>query len=273
MCTTTGKETKRSCRLPADGVPVVTLCNINYSPEGIYHPDRVMDEYDLVYTLSGGWDIWEEDVCYAARPGNVLLLEPGKHHFSREKCTPQMRNMFIHFKFSGEKSGQEAGELALAKLTDCSRNRNVLRYFQEIIEMYWSGSRNRDVKLAYLLKLLLLELSDIFEERDMPADILITAVIRRFYLTRERFLSPAELALDYGLSQQTLSSRFKKATGQTIHQYQLNLKLGMAYDILPLNPGRGLRDIALSFGFYDEFQFSRLFKRKFGISPSQRRMR
>ncbi len=30
----------------------------------------------------------------------------------------------------------------------------------------------------------------------------------------------------------------------------------MAYDEIPLYPGRTMRDIALSYGFYDEFHFS-----------------
>lgn len=31
----------------------ITTCNRNYSKEGIYHPDRILEEYDLLYLLQG----------------------------------------------------------------------------------------------------------------------------------------------------------------------------------------------------------------------------
>ena len=104
-----------------------------------------------------------------------------------------------------------------------------------------------------------------------PADVLIEDVIHRFYTSMERFYSSEELAEEYALSPRSLSSRFKKETGSSIHQYQIHLKLEMAYDLIPFSPGRSFRDIALSLGFYDEFQFSKLFKRQYGITPSARR--
>ena len=32
---------------------IITQCNYNYSPEGIYHPDRVMKEYDFLLLING----------------------------------------------------------------------------------------------------------------------------------------------------------------------------------------------------------------------------
>ena len=250
----------------------ISTCNRNYSKEGIYHPDRILNEYDLLYLLQGSWDIWEDDICYHLKEHQVLLLEPGKHHYSLEKCTPEMKNLYIHFSTLAEDGENNNENLCINKLTDCTNHHTVLHLFEEIIETYWSDlSASKQLRLGAQLDLLFAELSDIRNKQQKTADILITEIIHRFYCSPDRFFSPEELAKDYQVSLRTMSSRFKKATGQSIHQYQLKLKLDMAYDLLPLNPGRGLRDIALSFGFYDEFQFSKLFKREFGISPSQRR--
>lgn len=265
-----------------DEYRIITTCNRNYSKEGILHPDRIMNEYDLLYLLQGEWNIWEEDTCYSLKENQVLLLEPGKRHYSLEKCTPEMKNLYIHFSvLKGDNS--PTNNLSIQKQTDCSNNLNVLRYFEEIIESYWANyshkmneqcsdfSFNKNLKLASLLNLLLIELSDIRANEFHSSDVLIASIIHRFNCSTDRFFSPKELADDYHVSLRTISTRFKEATGQSIHQYQLNMKLNMAYELLPMNPGRGLRDIALSLGFYDEFQFSKLFKRQFGISPSTRR--
>lgn len=251
----------------------INSCNRNYSKEGIYHPNRVMKEYDLLYMLQGSWDIWEEDVCYHLKEHQVLLLEPGKHHYSLEKCTPEMKNLYLHFSVLPEDGSSSGDGLYVDKLTDCTNCHSILHFFEEIIETYWSDSNeSKELRLSALLDLLLAELSDLQKTGQKKADVLITEIIHRFYCATDRFFSPEELAKDYQVSLRTISNRFKKATGQSIHQYQLRLKLDMAYDMLPSSPGRGLKDIALSFGFYDEFQFSRLFKRQFGISPSARRL-
>lgn len=266
------KNTKKNAFLSAAGRHQITTCNRNYSKEGIYHPDRILEEYDLLYLLQGSWNIFEDGVCYPLKENQVLLLEPQKHHYSLDKCSPEMKNLYIHFDALPEDGEQLPDNLCINKLTDCSSHHTVLHLFEEIIETYWSDlSGSKKLRLGAQLDLLFAELSDIRCEQQKTADILITEIIHRFYCSPDRFFSPEELAKDYQISLRSMSSRFKKVTGQSIHQYQLKLKLDMAYDLLPLNPGRGLRDIALSFGFYDEFQFSKLFKREFGISPSKRR--
>lgn len=248
----------------------VTLCNHNFSHEGIYHPDRVMSEYDLLYMQNGSWDIYEEDECYHVDENCCLLLEPGKRHYSLEKCSPEMRNVYIHFEADAD---DISGDLILSKLTDCNQNKNVYHYIEKIIEVFWNEeTANKDVHLTALLECLLCELSDMYLAKKKNTDVLITEIIHRIHTEPEKFFSPEELAEDYHVSIRTISSRFKKMTGMSVHQYQLALKLNMAYDMLPTNPDRGLRDIAKSLGFYDEYQFSKLFKRQFGISPSKRRL-
>lgn len=259
----------------------VTLCNHNYTHEGVYHPDRIMDEYDLLYMQKGEWDIFEDACCHHLVPGQVLLLSPGLHHYSRTKCSPEMRNVYVHFTACPEDrtfyssdpvTNLPADTLLLSKRTDCASHPSVLNIIEKIVEIYWSDSiPNRDFRLSTQLDCLLTELSDLHHAQNSRADVLISEILHRFQCNPEKFFSPYELAVDYGISLRSMSGRFKKVTGMSIHQYQLKLKLDMAYNALPQSPGRGLRDIAHSYGFYDEFQFSKLFKRQFGVAPSTRR--
>ena len=285
----------------------VTLCNHNYSHEGVWHPDRIMDDYDLLYMQQGEWDIYEEDECYHVVSDTLLILEPGKHHYSKERCSPEMRNVYIHIRgdvinpqntinMKKNKPVQDdmtshnntestrnfdiKGKcLKLPKIMDCSNNKSILHGFEQVIESFWLESQdysetyhaNSSLKTSILVDNLLMEISEAYKSNNQSTDLLISEITHRFYCESYRFFSPEELARDYNVSVRTISGRFKKVTGQSIHQYQQRMKLQMAYDELPLNPGRGLKDIAMGFGFYDEFQFSKLFKRQFNISPSQRR--
>ena len=259
----------------------INACNFNYSKEGILHPSRVLNEFDLLYLSEGSWDIYEEEICYHVQKDNVLILEPGKHHYSKECCTPGMRNMYIHFNVSDYDS-HTASEviphqmtpesIPVSKLTDCSENYRIRHLFEEMVETCMSRkSCCLPSRTKSLLTLILCELADTRNNLLQPADVLIEDVIHRFYTSMERFYSSEELAEEYALSPRSLSTRFKKETGSSIHQYQIHLKLEMAYDLIPFSPGRSFRDIALSLGFYDEFQFSKLFNRQYGITPSARR--
>ena len=269
--------------LTAESNRRVLLCNHNYSHEGILHPDRILAEYDLLYMVQGEWEIIEDERTYRVGPGQVILLEPHKHHYSILPCTPEMKNAYVHFEeLAGDSSSVEAGlseyapeageRLCLDKVTDCSGHPEIYHGIERIIECFWAREcPNREYREEALLAVLLAELSDLSAKRREKADVVISEALHRIQCEPERFFTVEELAADYRISVRSFSGRFKKVTGQSVHQYQVQLKLAMAYDMLPMNPGRGLRDIARSFGFYDEFQFSRLFKKRYGISPSQRR--
>lgn len=262
------KEDDRMVYLTMQGRRKVCECNVNYSPEGIHHPDRVMEVYDLLYLTEGSWEIWEGNSCCFLQKGQVLLLEPGIRHYSRKKCTPGMRNIYIHFERL-EGDGGETGEgVRIPKVSECAGRREVAGLFEQMAQTFWSGGPHKEKKMTALLELLLCELDT--EEMDKTAghDPLIREILQRFYAAPERFFSPEELAENYGYSVRTLSGRFKKYTGKSIHQYQMQLKLDMARSQIRQDQARGLKDIARSFGFYDEFQFSRLFKRQFGCPPS-----
>jgi len=255
----------------------ISQCNFNYSSEGILHPDRVMDEYDFLFLQKGAWDIIEDDVTYPLREGQLLILEPGKHHFSLEKCTPHMRNMYLHCTVLPQDASlavlpQSYTGIAVGKLTDCNQNPKVPLLFQTIIEEYWNRpDAHQGTRLSALFELLLCELASCGMQQSTE-DALVTELRQLFLTNSDRFFHTEELSRRFGLSSHTIGARFKEATGTTLYQYQLTLKLNMIHELLPQNPNRGLRDIALSFGFYDEFQFSRLFKRQFGCSPSIRRL-
>ena len=67
-----------------------------------------------------------------------------------------------------------------------------------------------------------------------------------------------------------LKKLFKKETGLTPLQYLTEKRLENAANCLAMNGGSGnVSDIAYQCGFSEPLYFSRLFKRKYGISPSR----
>lgn len=76
-----------------------------------------------------------------------------------------------------------------------------------------------------------------------------------------------ELIERSGLSRTSFFSRFRALTGQSPSEYMQNLKLESAKVSLETT-SLSVKEISSQLQFYDEFHFSKLFKRKYGQSPS-----
>ena len=67
----------------------------------------------------------------------------------------------------------------------------------------------------------------------------------------------------------SISHSFKEKTGQGLIQYQIQMKIEHAKKLLLKNNEVSVKNIALEAGFPDALYFSRLFKKKCGISPTE----
>lgn len=81
-------------------------------------------------------------------------------------------------------------------------------------------------------------------------------------------LSSAFIAEKMSVSQSQLSRKFSGITGQSIVSYILKVKLNAAKKMLR-NPSSSITDVSDACGFNDSGYFSRVFKKQFGITPSQ----
>lgn len=77
-----------------------------------------------------------------------------------------------------------------------------------------------------------------------------------------------DLACDVGMSVSSFHQHFKDITGLSPLQYQKNLRLMQAKQLLKLSKGQ-VAQIAMTVGYDSPSQFSREYKRLFGISPSK----
>lgn len=85
--------------------------------------------------------------------------------------------------------------------------------------------------------------------------------------SRER-LTVNELAAAAGVSTAHFARAFKQTTGRSPHRFILEQRLEQARRALVLSSDGKLANIAIDFGFFDQSHFTRHFRRKFGITPS-----
>ncbi|MBO5287736.1 MAG: AraC family transcriptional regulator [Clostridia bacterium] len=81
-------------------------------------------------------------------------------------------------------------------------------------------------------------------------------------------LSLSQLSAELHLSTSQLSRSFKALTGTSIHSYILTKRLILFQE--KLSQGKSALDASLECGFKDYSSFYRLYKKRFGVSPTKR---
>lgn len=248
----------------------VIECGYTITTEGMYHPDRVMHEFVLLYMLSGEWDIYVGEKFLSLKAGDVVLLPPRVRHYSTSMSSRNMKNIYIHFTPLTNDLKKLPQHIEVPFHINTMGKEDIEHQFREIVNTFHTcHTKNRELLLGSRLEVLLGTLSEISEKEGVGHSMapLTQDMIRLFMDNPERFFSQTELAEKYGVSVRTLTALFKKATGTSIHAWQTDYKLTAVNDILRYQPTRKLRDLAVSYGFYDEFQLSKLYKKKYGVSP------
>lgn len=58
-------------------------------------------------------------------------------------------------------------------------------------------------------------------------------------------------------------------TDQSLHAWQPKVKCQMAHELMVYDPSLTLKEVAAAYGFYDEYHFSKCYKKVFGCPPGR----
>ncbi len=257
----------------------VTAANYVTNVNPTLHPDRILNEHDFLYMLEGDWEIFEGSDSYEMKSDDLLILSASRHHYGKSLCNPGNRHMYIHVlptpsEQAAERNTIDTSHLFLCDtLVHCQHNPQIRHYFHEIIALQWSHTPEQKNRLSLLFSLLLCELSEMLTLPTVMtiSDSIVKEISELVRTTPQFFFSASEIAAKYYICERTLNNRFQKALGKTFYSFQLETHMEMVRQFLLTQPRATLRETALNYGFYDEFHLSKVFKKTFGISPSEYR--
>ena len=129
-----------------------------------------------------------------------------------------------------------------------------------------------ELELRRFLILLYRLAPKLFLSQDNRGSIMIKEIQQRFEERYEEPMTLAELASDYHISPSHLSHLFKKVTGYSPMDYLQACRLSAAKRELT-EGNRNIKEIVYRCGFGDESNFSRTFKERTGLTPSEFRRR
>lgn len=272
------------------GLYITTAGEVRITPHTAYPPcghpkgyafdwqqGRILDGFALVYISSGGGKFESEPgLSTSLEPGHAFVLFPGVWHryapnaetgwhehwigFDGESAHRWLRHKFISKKRPVLKINAEDTVLATF-----NRVMQSIRANRPAVQQILAGATANLVALFYSA------------QQALPAVVaqkttVIEHAINRIQNDFAREVNMELLAQELGVSYSWFRSTFAAHTGLSPHQYLLELRLTHARSLLA-ETEMSVKEIAVLSGFGDEFYFSRLFRLRLKVTPSQWRNR
>lgn len=244
-------------------------------PSGYYFTwdrGRELDEFQINYVTKGSGVFENENGRYSIKPGSLVITRPGIwHRYRPAKGTGWMEN-YIGFDgsiprniISQHKSFTQKPVLHIGQRAE------FIDTYHKIFEMIQEEMPGfQQVASAMVMKLLGYMIS-VEKQRNFSGKRVEKIIRNACFEIRENVGKEIDFKIyadDHHIGYSYFRKMFKQYTGIAPVQYHLDLKIQRAKEMLA-STDRSIKEIAFELGFHSIHYFSRIFKKKTGISPSE----
>lgn len=236
-----------------------------------WNKGRILDGYYVVY-ISKGQGVFESGNTKpgAVSQGTCFFLFPGVWHRYKPNLQSGWEEYWIGFKGDYADALMKKGIFKAAQpFVEAGMNEQLLVLFQKIIEavkLAPAGYHQVIAGMALQILGLLHSIRQYKSEADDPTQQLINKAKFLLRESLENEVNMEQVARTLPMGYSKFRKAFKEQTRQSPHQYLLNLRLEKSKELLQTTH-LSVNEIAFQTGFDSVFYFSKLFKRKTGMSP------
>ena len=216
-------------------------------------------ELYVLHYVTRGTGIYESDGrCFAVHPGEVFIVHPTEvARYTADKADP-WEYIWVGFQCSDRFIPLLSPHIIPMP--------NAAQIFSQIAAC--SSSSAQEWTICSLLYALFVHLSDQTPQSTLWQNNYVSRAINFIESNYSQPIHVAEIAADLGLSRHYFCRIFKEQTGLSPQEYIVSHRLERAAALLSVYH-LPQKEVALLTGYPDVYSFSRMFKRKFGISPGQ----
>lgn len=237
-----------------------------------YHVKRSSFRYWAIeYVEAGEGRIVIDDQELTLQPGSVFAYGPGVPHRFHTAGPGKLIKHFIDFTGRGVHALLEQSQLHHPRQQVLNQTRWVLAIFEQLLDTGRSRAAFALRQCPLLLKLLINRLQQDMAPADASHSVAFETFCRcRRYLTHHhaQLSSVATAAHACDVDPAYLARLFQRFAGEGAHHYLSRLKTSTAADLLA-GQGMSVKAAGLAVGYPDAYHFSRVFKRIYGLAPSQ----
>lgn len=266
------------------GTYITTVGNSKVNPHANYpnqeHPKshiltwnrgRILNDYYVIY-ISKGKGVFASDLTGSIEieAGTCFFLYPGVLHRYKPDPNVGWEEYWIGF------NGYYIEQLMTSGFFDprypfvyLGLHKEILILFRKIIEEVQASLVGYPQQIAGLALQILGGIHSVtqhHEYHDNPTEKLIAKAKFIIQDSFENNLDMEKLASELPMGYSRFRKTFKTVTGESPNQYHLNLRLERAKNLI-LTTSLNITEIANQTGFESVFYFSKMFKKKNGVSP------
>ena len=250
-----------------------------YPPQKEDHPalfrpvaeGRILPEFQVVYITEGEGIFSSGSKTYHVSPGCALLLLPGIKHMYKPLLETGWHEYWVGFKGGYYFQLLEEGRLSEDHVFfKTGLHDSILSFFNLIFDEVRSQKPLYQLKTCASILSLIAEVLTRERRKEQP-NYYEKTVARAKYLMESNVYSAINLPAiseQLGVSTSRLNEIFKTYTSMTPYQYFIQIKIHKAESLLE-QEDISIKEAAFRTGFEDQYYFSRLFKNKTGVSPSE----
>lgn len=236
------------------------------TPNWKIEPD-VIPFVDLTYVVGGQALYIIGDTEYMVKAGDLLCIPKGTYRTAMNVSGDLMECYSANFFLRGRR--WEDVSFPVPVVSHIGRIPQLISYFHDINSEWIRQEFGYMLKVRAILCLILHQIANLLLNNDSlnPEDLRIKNSIRYLYSHYSEPITIHTMAEQFHLHPAYYGNLFHRITGITFKQYLLTLRLNYAENLLKSGE-YSVTEAAAQCGFPDIFYFSKLFKEKKGISPS-----
>ncbi|MBS4223995.1 AraC family transcriptional regulator [Lederbergia citrea] len=259
-------------------------------------------QYEIYYFHGGDCKYLIHNTIYHLQPGDIIIMDGLTAHRANPSLFKLYERSVVHFSPDWIKPVIESLQMPellspFEKMNNCllrgqeeSERHSILQSMKKLDQLLHDEQsylgegieRKQKQEVEAEMKVLLVSmLVQIFKlskkenqkllmqknEKDIHVEKIADYINGRF---KEK-ITLDDLSISLNLSKFYLSRIFKEVTGTTVMDYVMACRLNQVKYELEMNPEKTLMEVAIESGFESPAHFSRFFKRKLGVTPSEYR--
>ncbi|GAB4014203.1 helix-turn-helix domain-containing protein [Spirosoma koreense] len=266
------------------GLYVTTVGYSKVEPNQHYpnepHPDshkltwnrgRILNDYYIIFITRGKGVFDAKDLQPTeVNAGQCFFLFPGVWH----RYKPDLKSGWEEYwvGFNGYYIQQLMDNLNFnpgRPFVDVKSNKEILVLLYRIFDQVKAASVGYHQQIAGITLQILGVLNTVSKFKDYDHDPVGRLIAKAEFILQESYetqVDVEELASQLPMGYSAFRKAFKRITGVSPNQYHLNLRLSRARDLL-INTNLNISEITNQTGFESVYYFSKLFKKKNGLSP------
>jgi AraC-like DNA-binding protein len=244
-------------------------------PSGYYFAwdtGRVLQEYQLNYITEGSGILENESGKFRVKEGTLMIVPKGQWHRYR----PIQKNGWVenYIGFSGHLAEHYFNKSLILlgqSVIHCGIREEFIDTYYKIFELVQKEEPGFQQIASGLVIKLLGYIIAYQKQRNFSGKQIEKIIQKARFQMRENISGEINLQLlaeDNNIGYSYFRKMFKEYTGISPRQYHLELKIMRAKELL-LSTDMNIKEISFELGFQSTHYFSRFFKQKVGVSPSQ----